>query len=434
MEKYLKSIVNDICSYLTKTQRSLPYNLNVIDELHHANENAHSRILCKLLQYQDVNNQYTILKSFIRFVSLMNSSFGSIEINEPIITQEEKRIDLWIRDKDYAIIIENKVEGAGDQERQIERYIEKTKEYSEYNDNNIYVIYLPANNHLPSDQSWGKYKDKYIENNNFVNLSFQNIIPWLKDEVLPYCPIREEILVSGIRQYIDYLEGFYNLRLSQKDTYHIESNEICKIIGCQESDLFLQVTKTIEEIDILMDPKASCTKDGTETEKELQNLKVAKSVLEVYRNEQIDGFIKRFGDLSKAILSQLYGDIWRDKEYIRRDSDPCFLLYPETWETAAGTNNVHLEWKNVSVNNLFITNELPYKIEIHAEGKIGKIPQLKESLGLTQRKVFSQEVDKPKANLGCMSIEELRSYLTGIYKKEEVRKAIASVYEALQKI
>ena len=93
-----------------------------------------------------------------------------------------------------------------------------------------------------------------------------------------------------------------------------------------------------------------------------------------------------------------------------------------------------MEWKNVSVNNLFITNELPYKIEIHAEGKIGKIPQLKESLGLTQRKVFSQEVDKPKANLGCMSIEELRSYLTGIYKKEEVRKAIASVYEALQKI
>lgn len=435
MEEPLKSIVNGICSYLTKTQRSLPYNLNVIDELHHANENAHSRILCKLLQYQDVNNQYTILKSFIRFVSLMNSSFGSIEINEPIITQEEKRIDLWIRDKDYAIIIENKVEGAGDQEHQIQRYINKTKDdkYSEYNDNNIYVIYLPADNHLPSDQSWGKYKGGDIENNNFVNLSFQNIIPWLKDEVLPYCPIREDILVSGIRQYIDYLEGFYNLRLSQKDTYHIESNEICKIIGCQEPELFLQVTKTIEEIDILMDPKASCTKDGTETEKELQNLKVAKSVLEVYRNEQIDGFIKRFGDLSKAILSQLYGDIWRDKEYIRRDSDPCFLLYPTAWENAIGTNKVHLEWKNVSVDNLFIINEPSYRIEIHAEGKMDKIQQLKGSLGLTQRIVFSQEVDKPKANLGCMSIEELKAFLTRVYKNEEVRKAIASVNDALQK-
>ena len=36
---------------LEKKKHKTPFHLNVIDELH-ANENAHSRILIKLLQYQ----------------------------------------------------------------------------------------------------------------------------------------------------------------------------------------------------------------------------------------------------------------------------------------------------------------------------------------------------------------------------------------------
>ena len=82
---------------LAKTRRSLPYNINVIDELH-ANENAHSRILCKLLQFRDIEGRYRILESFIQYLAQSVPSFGKIKIERPLITQEEKRIDLWIRD------------------------------------------------------------------------------------------------------------------------------------------------------------------------------------------------------------------------------------------------------------------------------------------------------------------------------------------------
>lgn len=61
--KDIKEIIklsDKIKDLLTKAKRVVPYNLNVIDELH-ANENAHSRILCKLLQYQDIDGEYRIL-------------------------------------------------------------------------------------------------------------------------------------------------------------------------------------------------------------------------------------------------------------------------------------------------------------------------------------------------------------------------------------
>ena len=85
------------------------YHINVIDELH-ANENAHSRILAKLLQ-QKSHNRFEILESFIEYLTEQKTaSFYNLKIESPIITQETERIDLWIRDKTYSIIIENKIQ------------------------------------------------------------------------------------------------------------------------------------------------------------------------------------------------------------------------------------------------------------------------------------------------------------------------------------
>ena len=46
-----------------KERQKLPYNFNLIDELH-ANENAHTRILLKLLNY-NISEEYAFLKSFL---------------------------------------------------------------------------------------------------------------------------------------------------------------------------------------------------------------------------------------------------------------------------------------------------------------------------------------------------------------------------------
>ena len=49
-----------------------PYHINLIDELH-ANENAHTRILVKLLQYQK-NGSSFVLDSFLRLIEQMMNS------------------------------------------------------------------------------------------------------------------------------------------------------------------------------------------------------------------------------------------------------------------------------------------------------------------------------------------------------------------------
>ena len=61
-------IVEAINEYIARKEKELPYNINVIDELH-ANENAHSRILCKLLQYKDSSEKYRILEDLIQYIS-----------------------------------------------------------------------------------------------------------------------------------------------------------------------------------------------------------------------------------------------------------------------------------------------------------------------------------------------------------------------------
>ena len=89
-------------------EAKLPYHLNVIDELY-INENGHSRILAKLLQYKSQTQQYEMLESLIDFIAenLKKDSFGSIKVVNPEITQEKERIDLWVREKgQYAIIFE----------------------------------------------------------------------------------------------------------------------------------------------------------------------------------------------------------------------------------------------------------------------------------------------------------------------------------------
>ena len=219
----MEEINDDLIKLLNKfnekyslLKQSLPYHLNVIDELH-INENAHSRILCKLLQYQSESGKFEFLESLLNYIVKNKSieSFSKIEIKSPKISQEIERIDLWVKDKDYAIIFENKVYDATDQEAQIARYITKTKECN-YALENIYVIYLPSTEgNEPSEQTWvyegKKYKKEFEDR--YVNLSFRNdVLNWLKEYILPCIRYKDSYLLSAISQYIDYLEGYFDKR------------------------------------------------------------------------------------------------------------------------------------------------------------------------------------------------------------------------------
>lgn len=250
-------------------QEGSPYHLNVIEELH-ANENAHSRILAKLFQYRNDNGEYTILKSFIMYVQECNKDkdFVNIKINNPHITQEEERIDIWIRESNYAIIIENKVYEAGDQESQIARYIDKTKQ-CHYNDEQIFVIYMPSIARETSNQTWGNYKSRYQRR--FAIVSFcEDVIYWLKNKVLPNLTLKEIYLKSAIEQYIDYLERYAGLYEKTERQRLLEMlYEICEI---KDTDAeIIQYDRLVEVQKELNEYEKVCSEESNSIFKEVFN-------------------------------------------------------------------------------------------------------------------------------------------------------------------
>ena len=119
----LLKFASEFSSIKEEEQKKLPFHLNLVDQLH-INENAHSRILMHLLSYKNDNGKYVFLTSLIDLIKEKQSGdFGKITIESPQITQEKERIDLWVRDNDYAIIFENKIYNAADLDAQISRYI-----------------------------------------------------------------------------------------------------------------------------------------------------------------------------------------------------------------------------------------------------------------------------------------------------------------------
>ena len=224
-EEELLQLINEFSIHYTDLKQKLPYHINIIDELH-VNENANSRILSSLLMYED-RGDYPLLKSFI--TNCLTS--WDIEVQRPISTTEEQRIDFLVREKNkYAIIFENKIYDAILQKNQLARYINKMRSEG-FKDKQIYVVFLPPYYYEPDICSWQEHQDccdscdrtlcKISQNpklrelfkEQFKIVTFRDdILKWLKDEAYPNCKQREVYLSSAMMQYIDYLEGYFDLR------------------------------------------------------------------------------------------------------------------------------------------------------------------------------------------------------------------------------
>lgn len=131
-----------------------PYRINILDEIH-ADENAHSRILMKLVAAPDEESpeQKPLLDNFLDF---LGTPFSNLLINNkrPIVFKNELyRIDILLKGEKFALIIENKIHGAVDQHRQIVDYIDKMKNEG-YSMAQIYVLYLTGEKEsFPSESS-----------------------------------------------------------------------------------------------------------------------------------------------------------------------------------------------------------------------------------------------------------------------------------------
>jgi len=236
-------ILQDFIKVYNQEKNKLPYHLNLLDELH-ANENSHSRILMKLFNAKD-NDEYYILKSFLKF---LGPPFSDLIVSDiKIISNEIERVDIRVRAKDFSILIENKIHDAGDQERQIIRYVEREEESNNkyLRNNNIYVLYLSnLDGKEPSENSFPQDLRKQLVKR-YRSISYKiDILPWLESEVLPNCKGKDTFLKSAIEQYIDHLKGMFHLRVIEE-----KMNE--KIKEHLNQNLKLSGKESFERIEIL---------------------------------------------------------------------------------------------------------------------------------------------------------------------------------------
>ncbi|MBR0100987.1 MAG: PD-(D/E)XK nuclease family protein [Treponema sp.] len=139
----LANIITAFLQAQKDNQRFLHYNLNLIEECH-ANENAHTRILLKLLNFEDSNGDKIFLKDFILLLNEQLEKYSIAENSKSqsySIAGQFAYIDGYICSEEYAIILENKINGAVDQFEQIQSYIQKIENQT-YNVDKIFVVYL----------------------------------------------------------------------------------------------------------------------------------------------------------------------------------------------------------------------------------------------------------------------------------------------------
>lgn len=132
-------------------------NISLINDLRlstNIHETAHSRILYKLLCAHG-KEKHQFLKMFLESVGL------KLDIDKAEIKVEYKHIDVLIYDGKKYIIIENKVNHACDQDKQIETYIRSL--YGK----DVYVLYLVRsdNDKDPSEDSLSTERRKELEEN-----------------------------------------------------------------------------------------------------------------------------------------------------------------------------------------------------------------------------------------------------------------------------
>lgn len=207
---------------------NLPHHINVISIAARGNlkETAHSAILQQILLHP------FILNSFLKNIAeIENSDFTTDQVRPA----EAERMDVSIYGKDRCVIIENKVNGAGEQEGQIFRYVQQAMEHKEhhYRPDNIHVIYLNPDDHgypsvysLTENGSGKNWIPSLVKEQIRVKDYSHDIYEWIKSLQQEECLADQPFLLSALYQYQDYLEEKFELT----DKFEPMKNNIKELI------------------------------------------------------------------------------------------------------------------------------------------------------------------------------------------------------------
>ncbi len=407
------NLIESFADKYKKEKDKLPFSFNLLDEIR-TDENGHTRIFMQLLNY-GLSDKNTLVKKFLEKLDYFDISI----VQKPNLKINKQYIDGLISEKGkYSIIIENKINGAVDQDKQIERYIEQELKISKVTTNNIYVIYITSDgNKEIKDQSLTDKAKKYLDyksdndTGRFIKMNYKdNILPWLKEEVLPNCKLKDDLFISAIKQYIDYLEGIFKLRQ-------------------REASMEVKMTMEIEKLLKINDKSA---KDKCEKIiKSLKNLKDLSDKLLSVKKDIID--VKNFAAVSENHLNKNI----QDNNLFKHDypNDTYLQFFKESWHNKKVF--IHFEWCPFGEKN--ILNDNVWILGLHIERNNDLKKQFKDLHKNLQKatdddnsnSVWSVKILKPQDKLfSGMSQSEIETFVVQAYKEAE--KLIPIVDEFLK--
>ena len=266
--KEIKSILQNFNAFYWNSE--MVNNISLINDLRlstNIHETAHSRILYKLLCAHG-KEKHQFLKMFLESVGLDIE----LDINKVEIKVESEHIDVLIYDGVKYIIVENKVNHACDQDRQLVRYIDSL------NSKDIYVLYLvrsdndkdPSENSLPAE-----IRQELEENGKYKKISYQtHIFNWLRK--CKETDIDNELLKSALVQYCNYIEELFKGMeiMNDKDIENFEK----------------EVLDFSATMDSIVNPVALVEK----TDELKQKMKTLNEVIESYENYLCERYLEYF--------------------------------------------------------------------------------------------------------------------------------------------
>ena len=434
-----KSIINEFLNKFNQTDGA-EYHFNILEEQQgNIVENSHTNILIRLLSYKN-RFGYIFLQSFCerffeKFTGNLNVDNIIFETESPLCSTANGngRMDGLIYSKnnskyDFAIIIENKINCAPAGEKQLEKYInsvsEKSNIFSQQTKNNykkIWVVYLTREgNEKPDKDSCDFLKKEFdctidangeITGERYAALSYSDdILPWLKDEIIPMVPIADIILYSGLIQYADYLDRLFGYDYNKNMSNQIDAFLLDEISGensvCQKNKMLTELYDEVNER--LKNDQYKQYKDLLSALKKSIN-RINRSLIADFINASCDYFE---GNYPNGI--RLF-----NRCFVKHSMDFRFVFFTdESWP-----KSIHFEWFPLRDR---LCKDTTYHLCFHIEDnrlreifRTTNIGTLLVKLGY--KKVnnhgfsYSKEVTLSKPIL-CMTYDKLKAELINVYQ------------------
>lgn len=227
-------------------------------------ENFHSDIIAAILNPHSSHGEGALyLKEFLTFVSEVAEDEGKRDkkkgyflklakklqalvptVDDSVeVAREEGRIDVKITASDWTIIVENKINGAYDMDRQIPRYIEKCKDV-------VAVVYITASAPgFPADNGWkkgdmGMVKPRLVP---VIGFSETQSIKNLAENWIGSCVkvTRDPNVKSILRQYSELLRHQSGETMNQDEVKKVMVSMRANKIGYAD---LLQVLKEMPRV------------------------------------------------------------------------------------------------------------------------------------------------------------------------------------------